>query len=295
LNRAKPIFAAQFLVLGAFALLAAAGTAHAQARGAATSGKTSAPTKTSTTKAATAVAKSAMMPFKHSFYPAKMAAIPLSMTTRKLDKQTLAHFQSRAAGDQAVIRQTVLLTLLNPNVQASYTEVPDNNAHPFWTSDEKYIFFDSNRNSDTDPTTNPAGFYNLFEMFADGSGLTQVRTNTANEIEPCVSVDGTTLVYVGGGTLTFPNGLDNPVSSGFNLYTYSINNAGTPTNLTANNPSGFTFTDVRHPSFNPGGNLVVFAGQLGSGKALPHLFSRCTGTNIITQLTGPPPGTSCYG
>ncbi len=228
------------------------------------------------------------MPLVHTFY-GKTSVVPESMTRRKLDPQTLAKFQSKAAGDQAVIRQTILLTKLNPDVQYSYTVSTCNNAHPFWTSDEKFIYFDSNRNSDTDPTTNPAGYYNVFRMFTDGSGLSQVRTNTANEIEPCVSIDGTTLAYVGGGALTFPNGLDAPTSNGFALFLYSIANGGTSTNLTINNPSGFTFSDVRHPSFSPGGNLMTFAGQLGAGQPY-HIFTVDVGTNAITQLTGPAPG-----
>lgn len=288
LNRAKPILVALHTLLSILFLLYAADTASAQGRG-----RTAA--STSTGKTATKVTGSggrALMPAKmHTFMGPKTAALPANLTLRKPSARLLAHLQGRAPGDQAVVRQTILLTKLDPSIQYSYTTAPDDSEHPFWTSDEKYVFFDSNRNSDQDPTTSTSGRFNLFSMFADGSGLSQVRVAGENEIEPAVSVDGTTVAYVGGGQLSVPHGdLDTLSSSGFQLFTYSISAAGTPTNLTTNNPSGFNFTDVRHPTWAPGGTQIAFAGQLGAGKPY-HIFIVDTQTDNITQLTGPAPGT----
>ena|GEM_PF-974215 len=286
MNRAKPIFAAQFILLSAAMLLNFVGAASAQVRGSADprTPKAVAGTQSSATRAAGVATQ-------HVFYGPGQKTIPASMTRRKLDAKTLAQFKSRAPGDQNVIRQTILLSKLDPTLSYTYTPPASFSEHPFWTSDEKYIFFDSNRKSDTDPTPRADGLYNIFSMFPDGSGVTQIRTSTANEIEPVVAIDGATVAFVAGGTLTWPNGLDAPVSAGFSLYTYNTTVGGTPTSLTLNNPSGFIFSDVRHPTFNPGGTQVCFQGQLGSGKPY-HLFLVTLQTDTIVQLTGPAPGVS---
>jgi Carboxypeptidase regulatory-like domain/FlgD Ig-like domain/WD40-like Beta Propeller Repeat len=286
LNRAKSILAAPITLLSALSVLHGT-AAHAQARGGA---DTRRPTPSAAASAPAASRAAAFVP-QHTFYPANTSKVPASMTRRVLDSKSLGKATSRAPGDQAVTRQTILLTKLDPSLQYSYTVSNCNNQHPYWTVDEKYIYFDSNRNSDTDPSTRADGKFNLFRMFADGSGLSQLRSSTANEIEPCVSVDGNTVAYVAGGTLDYTNGLDNPASKGFALYTYNVSAGGAPVNLTASNPSKITFTDVRHPSYNPGGTKIVFQGQLGLGMPY-HIFLVDLQTDVITQLTGPAPGTS---
>lgn len=285
LNRAKLKFAVQFTLLSAVFVLNSHYTASAQARGKTDTRRPSA------SAAAAGGSRATVLPTQHTFYPANTKSIPAAMTVRKFDAKSLARTRSRAPGDQSVIRQTILLSKLDPSVQFSYTPAPCNNQHPYWTSDEKFIYFDSNRNSDTDPTTRADGLFNIYHMFADGSGLTQVRTSTTNEIEPCISVDGTTMTFVAGGSLTYATGLDNPTSSSFSLYTYSVAAGGTPVNLTSSNPSGFVFTDVRHPSFSPGADRIVFQGQLGKNKPY-HIFIVDPNTDVITQITGPAPGTT---
>ncbi len=281
LNRAKSFFAAQSLLLGALMVLGVAGGSSAQT-------KAPAARRAATPSQGYSPGKAAALSAQHKFFGPK-SQIPVSMLRRALDSKTLAQFKSRAPGDQAVIRQTVLLTKLDPTLQYSYTPPASFSEHPYWTQDEKYIFFDSNRNSDTDPTPRTDGIYNIYKMFPDGSGITQIHSSINNEIEPVVALDGTTIAYVAGGKLTFPNGTDAPVSSGFNLYTYNTSSAGAPVSLTLNNPSGFTFNDVRHPTFNPGGTQIAFQGQLTSGKPY-HIFIVNLQTDAITQMTGPAPG-----
>ena len=285
MNRAKSILAAPIALLSALSVLHGT-TANAQVRGG-TDTRRPSPGASGVPAAARAAA---FVP-QHTFYPANTSKVPASMTKRVLDARSLGKATHRAPGDQAVTRQTVLLTKLDPSQQYSYTASNCNNQHPFWTTDEKFIYFDSNRNSDTDPSTRADGKFNLFRMFADGSGISQIRSSTANEIEPCVSVDGNTVAFVAGGTLDYTNGSDNPSSKGFVLYTYSISAGGSPVSLTTSNPSKLTFSDVRHPSFNPGGTKIAFQGQLGAGQPY-HIFLVDLQTDVITQLTGPAPGTT---
>ena len=92
-----------------------------------------------------------------------MDRIPASVTRRRWPIPG----RGRAPGDQAVIRQTILLTKSNPNQQYSSVPSTAQDQHPFWTADERYIFFDSDRVSDTDTTERPDKVYNIFRMNAN--------------------------------------------------------------------------------------------------------------------------------
>jgi hypothetical protein len=217
-------------------------------------------------------------------YAGKMDVIPSSMTRRKIPKSLQGKLgPNRAPGDAPVIRQTVLLTKQDPTQQFSSVPAPSQDEHPNFSADEKYIYFDSNRKSDSDTTA--TGVFNLFRMFQDGSGITQILPDTAvSQIEPNISFDGNRVAYVSGGTLNFNTGLDTPTTAGFQLYVYDISNGGAPLAFTKNNASGIVFTDVRHPSWSPGGNEIAFAGQIGVGNPY-HIYKVDTQTGVITTLT----------
>lgn len=205
-----------------------------------------------------------------------MDKIPPEITRRVWDGKG----RNRAPGDGAVTRQTTLVTRRNPAAQFSQDPAPSQDRHPFWTFDERLIYFDSDRTSDTNPA--PTGIFNVFRMFPDGSGITQITTGTGNKIEPRTSNDGSRLAYVAGGTIASPDLVNSP-TTGFNLFVLSFAN-NEIRSLTQTNPSGFAFTDVRHPSFSSSGNEVVFAGQTGSGTSY-HIYIVNVDTGVIRQLT----------
>ncbi len=276
MNRAKPIIVVLHVLLSILFLLMAASLGFTQARG------NRDPRGMAGTGLGVRRTTAAAL---HTYYPPNLKKVPASMTRRRYVPK------GRAPGDSAVIRQTQLLTKLDPSIQFSYAPAPSQDAHPYWTSDEKTIFFDSNRISDTNPNVRPGGIYNIFSMFADGSGVTQIRSSANNEIYPSVSLDGTKLAYCANGTIDTINGLDNPTTSNFQLFVYDITNGGQPQPLTQNNTSGFIFTDVTHPTWSPGGTLIAFAGQLGLGKPY-HIFTVDVQTGVISQISGPKPGTT---
>ncbi len=225
---------------------------------------------------------------KHFYAGGKNDVIPSWMLRRKLPQRLLNSGKvTRAPGDNAILRQTVLITKKDPTQQFSSVPAPSQDEHPNFSPDEKYVYFDSDRVSDTDPTENATKTFNLYRMFPDGSGLVQLLAAGFNQLEPNIGVDGTRVAYVGGGNISFTTGLDTPVTSGFNLFVYDISKGpgqSNPLGLTKNNPSGFTFSDVRHPSWSPGQGEIVFAGQLGAAQPY-HIFKVNVQTGIIAQLT----------
>ncbi len=222
---------------------------------------------------------------QHYYAGGKNDVIPPWMLRRKIPASMLGKGGvSRAPGDNAVIRQTVLLTKADPTQQFSGTPAPSQDEHPNFSIDEKYIYFDSDRVSDTNTAENATKTFNMYRMFPDGSGIAQLLPDTTNQIEPNIALDGNRVAYVGGGIINFTSGLDTPTTTGFSLFTYDISNGGTPINLSRNNSSGIVFSDVRHPSWAPGGSEIVFAGQ--TAASLPyHLYKVNTQTGLITQLT----------
>ena len=222
---------------------------------------------------------------QHYFAGGKNDVIPPWMLRRKIPASLQRYIQGgRAPGDSAVIRQTQLLTKSDPSQQFSSTPAPSQDEHPFYSADEKYIYFDSDRVSDTNTAENATKTFNLFRMFPDGSGIAQLLPDTINQIEPNIQLDGNRVAYVAGGSLNFGPGLDAPTSSSFQLYVYDISNGGAPLALTKNNASGIVFTDVRHPSWSPGGSEIAFAGQTVAGGVY-HLYKVNSQTGVITQLT----------
>jgi len=288
LNRAKPI---AFILWASFILallLAAACGAQAQHRYRSLSEIIQhrlGPLLNSRTMLNSRTSRGPQHPPAHTFYPSTLKNVPFAMQRRLLPANWDRDRGTRAPGDSGVSRQTILLTWVANGQSPPQTPTPAQEEHPFWTYDEKYIFFDSDRNSASDPTESSPQVFNIYSMYPDGSNVTQITTGTDNKLDPCVSQDGSTVAYVDGGTISFnsaTNPLDTPTTTGFNLYTLSLN-GGTPIPLTSNQTQ-FTFTDVRHPTFNPGGTIIAFAGQLGAGQPY-HIFVVNVITGQILPLT----------
>ncbi|MCW3095771.1 MAG: Periplasmic component of the Tol biopolymer transport system [Chthonomonadaceae bacterium] len=225
------------------------------------------------------------IPGKHYYAGGKNDVIPSWMLRRQIPPSLQNKIGGgRAPGDAAVIRQTELLTKQDPTQQFSGTPAPAQDEHPDFSPDEKYVYFDSDRVSDTNTAENATHTFNLYRMFPDGSGIAQLLPDTINQIEPNIALDGNRVTYVSGGTLSFAAGLDTPTTSGFGLYVYDISNGGAPTALTKNNASNIVFSDVRHPSWSPGGSEIAFAGQVGAGTPY-HIYKISVQTGTITPMT----------
>ena len=232
----------------------------------------------------------------------KVAKLPAWVTRRHLsDKLTrMAHTWhakgTRAVGDQGVVRQTILLTKAVPSANFSLQSAPSIDLHPYWDASEQYIYFDSDRQA----ATNTAGGapFNIYRLLTDGSAVEQITTGSDNKIEPNVSTAGTTsgnlICYVAGGQITIPPPGTAEVpgqpatkiqTSGFNLFVLDLNGNSGPQQLT-NLAAPFRFSDVRHPSFAPGGTDICFAGKLqGDPNNVYHIFTVNLAQGNITQYT----------
>jgi hypothetical protein len=216
-----------------------------------------------------------------------LTQVPVAITKRKYKPR--AGVITRVAGDQVAARVTLLLTKLNPEDQVSAVAAPSQDEHPFATADEKFIYFDSDRADDTTKPQSSTGIFNIFRMFLDGSGVTQITTGNSNKIEPAVSQDGSRVAYVSGGAYTNLNAnLDTPASNGFNLFFVDLNAGGNPISLTVNNASAFTFVDVRHPTWSSAGDKIAFAGRRDTDPGHYHIFIVDVQSVIISQMTQGP-------
>lgn len=199
--------------------------------------------------------------------------------------------RSRVVGDTGVTRQTILLTKVNPNDAAvTFQGSTSQDQHPFYTMDETFVYFDSDRNSATDSTESVSKTFNVFRMAPDGSNMQQITgtaaTDTGQHLEPNVATNNKLLTYVAGGTVTSSGDPTVPVNTaGFNLFFVDVSNAGaTPTQLTGSGPAN-TFADVRHPSFAPVGTSIAFAGKR-NGETVYHIYTVDFSSGTVTQLTG---------
>ncbi len=144
---------------------------------------------------------------------------------------------------------------------------------PFWTKDEQYIYFSSNRISASNPAA--GALYHIYRINAsDGSDLTQISgMNTYandNQTSPAANLGGNYLVYIDRG----PSGVDIVLR---NLV------SDTTQSLIKNNNLAPAFTDVNHPEFMSASD-VMFSGQVGVGTPY-HLYSVNIQTGQVPQLT----------
>ena len=217
------------------------------------------------------------------YFGSKLTQVPKNMTLRSYGH---GNASGRAPGDAPVVRITSLISKQAPSQQYSPIQAPSQDEHPFATNDEKYLYFDSDRGDDTTIPQKSTGIFNIFRSFLDGSGVTQITTGTDNKIDPAVSGDGGRVAYASGGNYTnLAANLDNPTSAGFQLFYVNLTTGGSPVSLTKANASGFIFTDIRHPSWAPGGDKIVFAGKLSSDPANYHIFVEDIQSTTINQFT----------
>lgn len=198
--------------------------------------------------------------------------LPSWVTRRSQPKTVNTKGITRAPGDQGVVRQNLLLTRKDPTaLYFPIVAAPSQDLHPIWTADEKYIYFESNRNTATD-TTAGANF-GIYRMFVDGSGVSLVTGAAGvNRTWPAVTFDGNRIAYVEG------------VGATGQLFVQDLNAGTAPISLTAVNPSNFNFSDVQHPTWSNAGNVLAFAGKL-AGDTNYHIFAVNTDSGQITQLT----------
>lgn len=282
MNRANPTTVARRLLLAVLVLALAHSAALAQRQ---------APAKRTRASAAAIGqrASRAVQMQPHTFYGPNLDRVPASMTLRKFTVPAAG----RAPGDSGVTRQTVLLTRLNPNDTSSNVQATSQNQHPFWTANETYIYFDSDRNSVTDPTESQSHLYKIYRMNTDGTGITNVPVTagdqagtdvTTEELFPAVTLDGNTMAAVIGGTISFNGSFDTPITTGFQLAVADLTGANPTYIITPPNASGFNFTDIQHPTWAPGSTQIAFAGKL-AGQNVYHIFIVDVASRVITQET----------
>ena len=215
-----------------------------------------------------------------------LTKVPTPVTKRRYVPRKDGKGPTRVAGDNVAVRQTQLITKRNPSDQVSATPAPSQDEHPSATADEKHIFFDSDRADAIAIPQTSTGVFNIFRMNIDGSGMAQITSGSANKIEPADSPSGSRLAYVSGGNYTnFSANVDNPPTAGFSLFFIDLNGGGAPVSLTQNNPSGFTFVDVRHPTWASGGDKIAFAGRRDTDPTHYHIFIVDVQSDVITQMT----------
>lgn len=197
------------------------------------------------------------------------APLPPQVTRKPVRGQ-----QGRAG--QPITPRTVNLT---PNTATVFDK------NPFWSKDEQFIAFQSNR---ADLQGRQAGtLEHIYTMRPDGSGVTPITGPLASppvgasthQTEPAFNSGGSSIVYVerdpNAGTVDLVE---------INLATR------TTRRLVANNPNGLTFADLNHPEygFALGGNVgIIFAGRL-TGRNDFDLFTVDTQSGRITALTSTP-------
>ncbi|MFN8179833.1 MAG: Ig-like domain-containing protein [bacterium] len=160
-----------------------------------------------------------------------------------------------AAGNSDVKTVTVQIA------QVTFTNLtagdPQEDSNPTWSPDGTQIAFQSSRSS---------GELNLWVMNADGSGATQLTTNTNEDRHPAWSPDGTRIAFDSNRAGTYDVWLL-PIAMG---------EAGA-TNLTFGND------DDVEPAWTPDGTTIYFASKRGGGDF--NLWRQGVGSSTATQVT----------
>ncbi|MCL5284121.1 MAG: carboxypeptidase regulatory-like domain-containing protein, partial [Armatimonadetes bacterium] len=144
---------------------------------------------------------------------------------------------------------------------------------PFWTKDEQYIYFSSNRVSATNPAAGT--LYHIYRINAsDGSGLTQISGLSTyandNQTSPAANTGENYLIWIDRG----PSGVDIVLR---NLVT------GSDQSLLKSDNLAPAFTNYNHCEFLTATD-VIFGGQVGAGTPY-HLYSVNINTGVVTQWT----------
>lgn len=173
-----------------------------------------------------------------------------------------------------VIPQTVDLTPNTPKVI---------DGAPYWSRDEQFIVFHSNRVDLAGANVPAAGsLFHIYRMRPDGTNVTALTgplsslpTGANNsQTMPSFNSGASSIAYVETNT-----------AGGVDLIELNLN-TNTARSIVQNNPNGFAFAGLQGPSygFAIGGNVgVLFSGQVNGGSF--HLYSVDTQSGIVAQLT----------
>jgi Tol biopolymer transport system component len=154
----------------------------------------------------------------------------------------------------------------NGSSQKNVSNDPRLDDDPAWSPDGQKITFSSERNAGTG-VNNPTGDGEIFTINPDGTGLTQLTTNTVADAEPDWAPDAT--------KIAFRNSQD----------VFVMNANGTsPQNLTLN-----TGTVSLDPAWSPDGQQIAFENRDGSispqDKDEIFVMDTNPATNDATNLT----------
>ncbi len=154
---------------------------------------------------------------------------------------------------------------------------------PFWTRDERYILFHSNRATLSGDSAGTLS--HIYRMNPDGTGITAITGPlstsavkvglTTSQSEVAVSLGASTIIYIE----TTASGTQDLVE--LNLETRASKA------ILSNNPSGFSFVALNGPEYGawPGLNsAVIFAGK-ASSTAPYKLYVVDTQSGVVTQVT----------
>ncbi len=151
---------------------------------------------------------------------------------------------------------------------------------PFWTADERYIYFHSNRSNLAG--TSAGSLMHVYRMNPSGASVVavtgplaspQIGAN-ASQTEPALSPTGTQLVYI-----------ETTTSGVVDLVELNLN-SGVTKSLVKNNPT-FKFVALNGPEYGawPGMNAaVIFAGKTSAAGPF-KLYAVDTQTGVIVQIT----------
>lgn len=140
---------------------------------------------------------------------------------------------------------------------------------PFWSYDDRVIYFYSNRVSATNGARGTN--FRIYVMRPDGTGVQQVTTEPGDQIEPALSPDGGRLAYVARPSADAP----------YHLFIRNLT-TGAVQSLTRER-TGLPFSEVRQPTWSPSGLEIAFAGRVGN---VYKLFVINVDSGVIRQVTG---------
>lgn len=166
---------------------------------------------------------------------------------------------------------------LTPNTPAV------NDSSPFWTRDERFIIFQSNRRDL--PGTQTGTLTHIYRMRPDGGGVSAITGPLAtpatgasvSQTQPSLSSSGALLLYV-----------ETDASGGVDIIEHNLN-TNTTRSLVKNNPN-FRFVDLNHPEYAPwpGVNIaVIFAGRVQGSQAF-KLFVVDTQRGTVAPISSDP-------
>ncbi|MEW5766393.1 MAG: fibronectin type III domain-containing protein [bacterium] len=133
-----------------------------------------------------------------------------------------------------------------------------NNQWPSISPDGTYIIFGTDE-------TNDNLNWEIYSMNFDGTGLTNLTVNAANDIDPAYSFDGAQIVFAS-------NRLGN-----YDIHTMPAGGSPTPTQVTTN-----TAVD-QYPFYSPDGSKIVFTSYRDDNKG--EIYTVPSGGGAVTRLT----------